>query len=69
MDPQLQTILRDTVADIIFGTVFLLAGLAACAIAAIRRRSGVRVLISGSNELLPQLAREGAIQSLSSHLL
>ena len=37
--------LRDRVADIIFGTVFLVGGVAACGIAAMRRRSGVRVLI------------------------
>lgn len=45
MDNHLQTILRDRVADIIFGTVFLLVGFAACATAAMRRRRGVRVLI------------------------
>jgi sigma-B regulation protein RsbU (phosphoserine phosphatase) len=38
-------VLRDRVADIIFGTVFLFGGLAACGIAAMRRRSGVRALI------------------------
>jgi sigma-B regulation protein RsbU (phosphoserine phosphatase) len=37
--------LRDQVVDIISGTVFLFVGFAACAIAAMRRRSGVRVLI------------------------
>lgn len=37
--------LRDRVADIIFGTVFLFVGFAACGIAAMRRRSGVRVLV------------------------
>jgi sigma-B regulation protein RsbU (phosphoserine phosphatase) len=37
--------LRDRVADIIFGTIFLFGGLTACCIAAMRRRSGVRVLI------------------------
>jgi sigma-B regulation protein RsbU (phosphoserine phosphatase) len=37
--------LRDQVADIVIGTVFLLIGFASCSIAAIRRRSGVRVLV------------------------
>ena len=37
--------LRDQVADIIVGSVFLFIGLAACSIAAIRRRSGVRIFI------------------------
>jgi len=38
-------ILRDRVADIIFGTLFLFGGLAACCIAAMRRGSSVRILI------------------------
>jgi sigma-B regulation protein RsbU (phosphoserine phosphatase) len=37
--------LRDRVADIIFGTLFLVGGLAACSIAAMRRGSGVRALM------------------------
>jgi sigma-B regulation protein RsbU (phosphoserine phosphatase) len=37
--------LRDRVADIIFGTLFLFGGLAACCIAALRRGSGVRILV------------------------
>jgi len=37
--------LRGQVADIIFGSVFLFIGLAACSIAAIRRRSGVRIFV------------------------
>lgn len=37
--------LRGQVADIISGSVFLFIGLASCAIAAIRRRSGVRIFI------------------------
>jgi len=36
---------RGQVADIIGGTVFLFMGLAACGVAAMRRRSGVRMLI------------------------
>jgi hypothetical protein len=36
--------LRDQLADLILGTIFLFMGLA-CGIAAMRRRSGVRVLI------------------------
>jgi sigma-B regulation protein RsbU (phosphoserine phosphatase) len=38
-------ILRGQVADIIIGSVFLFIGLAACSIAAIRRRSGVRIFV------------------------
>jgi sigma-B regulation protein RsbU (phosphoserine phosphatase) len=37
--------LRGQVADIIIGSVFLFIGLAICSIAAIRRRSGVRIFI------------------------
>jgi hypothetical protein len=37
--------LRDQVAEIIFGTVFLFVGFAACGIAAMRWRSGMRVLV------------------------
>jgi hypothetical protein len=38
-------ILRGQVAEIIFGSVFLFIGMAACSIAAIRRRSGVRIFV------------------------
>lgn len=37
--------LRGNVVDIILGTVFLAIGVTACAIAAIRRRGGVRILV------------------------
>jgi hypothetical protein len=37
--------LRSQVADIIVGSIFLFIGLAACFIAAIRRRSGVRIFV------------------------
>ena len=37
--------LRDRVADIILGTLFLFGGFAACGIALMRRRRGVRILI------------------------
>jgi sigma-B regulation protein RsbU (phosphoserine phosphatase) len=37
--------LRGEVADIIIGSVFLFVGLATCSIAAIRRRSGVRIFV------------------------
>jgi phosphoserine phosphatase RsbU/P len=37
--------LRGQITDIISGTVFVFVGLAACGIAAMRRRSGVRVLV------------------------
>jgi len=37
--------LREQLADIIFGAVFLFGGLSACGIAAMRRRTGVRAII------------------------
>jgi sigma-B regulation protein RsbU (phosphoserine phosphatase) len=37
--------LRGQLTDIVFGAVFLFIGLAACSIAAIRRRSGVRLVV------------------------
>ena len=37
--------LRGQVADIVSGAVFIFVGLAACSIAAMRRRSGMRILI------------------------
>jgi len=43
-DAALQT-LRDDVIDIVLGTVFLAVGATACAIAAIRGRRGVRILV------------------------
>jgi hypothetical protein len=42
---QLLAMLRGQLADIVFGAVFLFIGLAACSIAAIRRLSGVRLVI------------------------
>jgi sigma-B regulation protein RsbU (phosphoserine phosphatase) len=42
---QVLATLRGQVTDIIFGTVFLFVGLAACSIAAIRRRSRVRIFV------------------------
>ena len=45
LQDQVLAILRDRVADIIFGTLFLFGGIAACAIAVMRRRRGVRILI------------------------
>ena len=45
MEDQVLAMLRGQVADIILGAVFLFIGLAACSIAAIRRRSGVRLFI------------------------
>lgn len=44
-DSKVVAILRGQIADIIFGTVFLFFGMIACAIAAIRRRSGVRLIL------------------------
>jgi phosphoserine phosphatase RsbU/P len=45
LDDQALAVFRDQVSTIIWGTVFSFAGLAACAIAAARRSSGVRILI------------------------
>src|SRR5262249_23202653 len=45
LEDQVLGMLRDQLADLILGTIFLFMGLAACGIAAMRRRSGVRVLI------------------------
>ena len=39
------SVLRDQIANIIAGAVFLFMGLAACSLAVIRRRSGVRLFI------------------------
>jgi phosphoserine phosphatase RsbU/P len=46
MDPHIQVLamLRGQIADIFFGTVFLFFGVTACAIAATRRGSGVRLI-------------------------
>jgi hypothetical protein len=45
LEDQLLAMLRGQLADVMFGTVFLLVGLAACSVAAIRRRSGVRLVV------------------------
>jgi phosphoserine phosphatase RsbU/P len=45
LENQVLAMLRGQLADIILGAVFLFIGLAACSIAAIRRRSGVRLFI------------------------
>ena len=45
MEDQVLAMLRGQLADIILGAVFLFIGLAACSIAAIRRRSGVRIFV------------------------
>jgi phosphoserine phosphatase RsbU/P len=45
LEDQLVAMLRGQLTDIVFGAVFLFIGLAACSIAAIRRRSGVRLVI------------------------
>jgi phosphoserine phosphatase RsbU/P len=44
LEDQLLAMLRGQLVDIVFGAVFLFIGLAACSIAAIRRRSGVRLV-------------------------
>jgi phosphoserine phosphatase RsbU/P len=45
LEDQVQAMLRGQLAEIISGSIFLFMGLAACSIAAIRRRSGVRLII------------------------
>src|SRR6266571_6516073 len=45
LEDQVLAMLRGQLADIILGAVFLFIGLAACSIAAIRRRSGVRIFV------------------------
>ena len=45
LEDQLLAMLRGQLTDIVFGAVFLFIGLAACSIAAIRRRSGVRLIV------------------------
>lgn len=45
LEDQLLAMLRGQLTDIVFGAVFLFIGLAACSIAAIRRRGGVRLVI------------------------
>jgi hypothetical protein len=42
---QILAMLRGQIADIMAGSIFLFIGLAACCIAAIRRRSGVRIFV------------------------
>jgi sigma-B regulation protein RsbU (phosphoserine phosphatase) len=61
--------LRDQVADIVFGTVFVFVGFAACGIAAMRRRRGMRILVwlgiwsamYGARLLLDSLTMVGAL--------
>jgi len=45
LEDQVLSVLRDQIANIIAGAVFLFMGLAACSLAVIRRRSGVRLFI------------------------
>jgi sigma-B regulation protein RsbU (phosphoserine phosphatase) len=45
LENQLLAMLRSQLADIVFGSVFLFIGLAACSIAAIRPRSGIRLVM------------------------
>ena len=45
LDDQVLGLLRDQVAGIFIGAIFLFVGLAGCAIAAIRGRGGVRILV------------------------
>ncbi len=45
MEDQVQALLRGQLAEVILGSIFLFMGLAACSIAAVRRRSGLRLVI------------------------
>ncbi len=45
MQDQVLAITRDQIARIVFGTIFIFIGFAACGIAAMRRRSGARALV------------------------
>jgi len=45
LEEQHLAMLRGQLADVMFGAVFLVTGLAACSVAAIRRRSGVRLVV------------------------
>jgi hypothetical protein len=45
LEDQLLAMHRGQLVDIVFGVVFLFIGLAACSVAAIRRRSGVRLVV------------------------
>src|SRR5690348_16182929 len=45
LDDQVLTMLRGQLTQIISGAVFAFGGLAACAIAVVRRRSGVRLMV------------------------
>src|ERR1019366_10777593 len=45
LEDQVLTMLRGQLVEIISGAVFLFVGLAVCSIAAIRRRSGVRLFV------------------------
>ena len=69
LQDQVLALFRDQVARIVFGTVFLFVGFAACGIAAMRRRSGVRALVwlgvwsalYGARPLADALARVGVL--------
>ena len=45
MEDQVLAMLRGQLVNIILGAVFLFIGLAACSVAAIRRRGGVRIFV------------------------
>lgn len=45
MDDQALALLRSQVGGIVLGTIFLFIGVAACGLAALRRRGGVRILV------------------------
>ena len=70
-DSQVVAILPGQIADIIFGTVFLFFGLIACAIAAIRRRSGVRLMlwlgVWSAMDGLQELAQLSAVCAVLPH--
>ena len=69
LQDQALALLRDQVARIVFGTVFVFVGFAACGIAAMRRRSGMRILawlgiwsaLYGARPLADALAEMGIL--------
>jgi phosphoserine phosphatase RsbU/P len=73
MNPESQVVamLRGEIADIIFGTMFLFFGMIVCAIAAIRRRSGVRLILWlglwSAMDGLRELARVSAVDAVLPH--
>jgi sigma-B regulation protein RsbU (phosphoserine phosphatase) len=70
-ESQVAALLRGEIADIVFGTVFLFFGMIACSIAAVRRRSGVRLIfwlgVWSAMDGLRQLAQVSAVDAVLPH--